>query len=863
MSRAIAKLKDQARALELKEEWDRAISVYAEIIRVGEASDDVELGLFNRIGDLYLKVGKPAEAVRYYERASDLYADQGLYNNAIALCNKALRYLPNRIELLLKLGQFAAAQGFLTDARRWFLQYAEKAMKTGEMNAAFSALEEFARLSDDAEVRELLGRQLQAHGRRKDALEQLNAAYALRTRARQHEAAEALKAEILALDPNADLAGAAVGPAGLGPDDTDPYELPGFEDAPIADAAPASAPPAPAPLELEPGPGGEVEEAEDARPEGTPTADAAGIDIERTAFGDEEPPVTPAPAAGLEREPVSAAEVESPAALEGIESWGFETGSVIREEAEPEPEPEPQSESELEAEFEPESELEPEPLPLLPEPEAQAEDETPVELPFMDLGSDEPLPLLDEADEEDVVRPEPEPEEPSIESAFLEEAPAASAPEPEAAPSEPEAASELFDLDAIDFGAGMGRAGPRAPTVRGGEEVWRELELGVPAEPVAKPEEPPAELDGVEFEIDVELEDEAGPLEAEHPEQAAVWEPEPEAEAAWEPEPEPEPEPEAAWKPEPEPEPDPELSPEVVIAVARKLRREARERDALHALERGARELAQLDRLEDAVAVLTELTDVWPDDVNAQQRRVEYAFRLGRKDLLIPAYLGLATALKQSGAGSKASAVYQRLLDLDPGNVHARAALAPPPRRKPTAAPPAPPPSGFIDLGSLLAEDEPEETTRFMVPEAEPTGDEDKDFAEMLSQFKVKVSEHLSSEDWSSHYDLGLAYREMGLVDEAISEFQTALRGGGERLKVYEELGQCFIQKGRYNIAARLLTRALDMPFDEAADLVGVYYQLGLCYEALGKPDEARESYERVVSLDIAFRDVNDRLARL
>jgi tetratricopeptide (TPR) repeat protein len=103
----------------------------------------------------------------------------------------------------------------------------------------------------------------------------------------------------------------------------------------------------------------------------------------------------------------------------------------------------------------------------------------------------------------------------------------------------------------------------------------------------------------------------------------------------------------------------------------------------------------------------------------------------------------------------------------------------------------------------------------------------------------------------------------MGLLDDAIAEFQTALRGGGERLKVYEELGQCFLQKGQYTIAVKLLKRGLEMPFDDDADLVGVYYQLGLCYEAMEKPDEARESYERVISLDIAFRDVNDRLSRL
>ena len=55
-----------------------------------------DLSLYNRVGDLYLKVNDTAAAVRSYERAVDLYADQGFFNNAIALCGKILRVNPGR-----------------------------------------------------------------------------------------------------------------------------------------------------------------------------------------------------------------------------------------------------------------------------------------------------------------------------------------------------------------------------------------------------------------------------------------------------------------------------------------------------------------------------------------------------------------------------------------------------------------------------------------------------------------------------------------------------------------------------------------------------------------------------------------------
>src|SRR5919106_7042666 len=114
---SVTKLKDEARRHEQQEEWDRAIQLYLKVLRGAEEGEtEVELPLYNRVGDLYLRLGKPADAVTYYEQAADRYAEAGLYNNAIALCNKGMRYQPQHIGLLRKLGMFSALQGFYADA---------------------------------------------------------------------------------------------------------------------------------------------------------------------------------------------------------------------------------------------------------------------------------------------------------------------------------------------------------------------------------------------------------------------------------------------------------------------------------------------------------------------------------------------------------------------------------------------------------------------------------------------------------------------------------------------------------------------------------------------------------------------------
>jgi tetratricopeptide (TPR) repeat protein len=133
----------------------------------------------------------------------------------------------------------------------------------------------------------------------------------------------------------------------------------------------------------------------------------------------------------------------------------------------------------------------------------------------------------------------------------------------------------------------------------------------------------------------------------------------------------------------------------------------------------------------------------------------------------------------------------------------------------------------------------------------------------MLAHFRQKVAENIEVEDATSHYDLGLAFKEMGLVDEAIAEFQVALRGGANPLATLEILGQCFVEKGQYPVAARVLDRALRLPNASDAELVGVLYQLGRSEEAMGRPRQAVDYYERVLSVAIRFRNAGRRIEAL
>src|SRR5207247_9831468 len=85
--------------------------------------------------------------------------------------------------------------------------------------------------------------------------------------------------------------------------------------------------------------------------------------------------------------------------------------------------------------------------------------------------------------------------------------------------------------------------------------------------------------------------------------------------------------------------------------------------------------------------------------------------------------------------------------------------------------------------------------TRMKVADEEPTGDEEKDFHDMLARFKQGIDENIDEADFQSHYDLGVAFKELGLLDEAITEFQKVLREPEGKLKTSEAVGACCLEK--------------------------------------------------------------------
>src|SRR5829696_7143350 len=202
----VAKLKKKAAEFEQKKQFDKALATYTQIFD-GAAGGDEEIdgALCNRVGDLFLRQGTVGDAVTYYEKAVDLYAEGGFFNNAIALCNKILRHSPGRSSVYYKLGRISAKKGFKSDAKQNFLEYADRMQKAGQLDEAFRALKEFADLvPDQDDIRLMLAEQLAKMDRKGEALSQLQTLYEKFESEGRRAEARATVDRMRAIDPAAE-----------------------------------------------------------------------------------------------------------------------------------------------------------------------------------------------------------------------------------------------------------------------------------------------------------------------------------------------------------------------------------------------------------------------------------------------------------------------------------------------------------------------------------------------------------------------------------------------------------------------------------------------------------------------------------
>jgi tetratricopeptide (TPR) repeat protein len=142
-------------------------------------------------------------------------------------------------------------------------------------------------------------------------------------------------------------------------------------------------------------------------------------------------------------------------------------------------------------------------------------------------------------------------------------------------------------------------------------------------------------------------------------------------------------------------------------------------------------------------------------------------------------------------------------------------------------------------------------------------------FADLLAEIEVPEDQETTWEDFENHFGLGIAYREMDLVEDAIKEFQGAVKAldtkkhPREIIQCCGMLSNCFLQKGMPRSAIRWCQAGLNIPEISQHEAMALKYDMGAAHSLAGNPDGALEWYGEIFGVDSGYRDVAQKIDNL
>lgn len=165
-------------------------------------------------------------------------------------------------------------------------------------------------------------------------------------------------------------------------------------------------------------------------------------------------------------------------------------------------------------------------------------------------------------------------------------------------------------------------------------------------------------------------------------------------------------------------------------------------------------------------------------------------------------------------------------------------------------------PEEYFDLTTEIVSD-------IQSPASAEEGGELLGFDALFESFKEGVERQVSAEDSDTHYNLGIAYKEMGLFDDAMTEFMKAMKDPSKVFDAYSMLGLCCLDKRLPNEAIEYFLTGLETEGITKEAQMNLSYELGLAYKKANMAKEAREVLGKIYNSDKTFRNINQEFEEL
>ncbi len=225
----------------------------------------------------------------------------------------------------------------------------------------------------------------------------------------------------------------------------------------------------------------------------------------------------------------------------------------------------------------------------------------------------------------------------------------------------------------------------------------------------------------------------------------------------------------------------------------------------------------------------------------------------------------------QQGLRNEARALYQQILRIAPDHRKARQRLSEltveeeldteisgskPPRPSPRK-----PDDAFIDLARILEEELAGDSAPRSDPSSQPDQAEQQELEAIFQEFKRGIQKQFTDKDYEVHFNLGIAYKEMNLLQEAIEELDLASKGQERYVDAECLIATCFQDQGRVEEAESRLRGCLQSLRATGTGRAALVYELAQLLEKTGRQKEAEELYREVHQLDPNYRDAAAKVA--
>jgi len=139
----------------------------------------------------------------------------------------------------------------------------------------------------------------------------------------------------------------------------------------------------------------------------------------------------------------------------------------------------------------------------------------------------------------------------------------------------------------------------------------------------------------------------------------------------------------------------------------------------------------------------------------------------------------------------------------------------------------------------------------------------EKALSDIVSDFRNALEEKVDKDNYESHYNLGIAFLEQELFDEAIEECKLSARSKELEVDSFSIISFCYRKKQNFKEALDWIEKAMKLAEHDSSQSLALKYEQGSLYEAMNKGQKALKAFQEVKKLNAEYRDVKIKIKDL